>query len=111
MAIEGIENLFQVGGNHSRFLFDFSPETIIYRWTDDFAPRYLYCFESNENGYNINKLINKFINGDILPEEIVIGGMDENHPNYKILKDNGVTIYSGIKHAGRDISDKILKSL
>src|SRR5690606_7054486 len=32
-AIEGIANLGEVAGNHGRFLFDFSPESIILRVT------------------------------------------------------------------------------
>jgi len=39
-----VVGLSEVAGNQSRFLYDFSPESVIFRWTDDFAPRLLYGF-------------------------------------------------------------------
>jgi CRISPR-associated protein Cst2 len=43
-------NLRGVAGNHARFLYDFSPEIIILRWTPDPAPRMLLCFDEDERG-------------------------------------------------------------
>ena len=45
-AIEALCQLGTVAGNHGRFLFDFSPDSAIFRVTDDPAPRFLYCFET-----------------------------------------------------------------
>jgi CRISPR-associated protein Cst2 len=42
-AINALCELATVAGNHSRFLFDFSPESVVFRLTDDPAPRLLYC--------------------------------------------------------------------
>src|SRR4051794_33643164 len=43
-ALRGIQNLRRVAGNHAHFLYDFSPELIVLRWTPDPAPRMLLCF-------------------------------------------------------------------
>jgi len=44
-AIAGLCELAEVAGNHGRFLFDFSPESIVFRLTDDPAPRLLYYYD------------------------------------------------------------------
>lgn len=44
-AMRAVGNLRTVAGNHGRFLYDFSPDAILVRITDDPAPRMLYCFE------------------------------------------------------------------
>src|SRR5262249_51965806 len=49
-AIEALCNLGTVAGNHGRFLFDFSPDAVVLRITDDPAPRFLYCFDTVDNG-------------------------------------------------------------
>ena len=52
-AIEALCNLGTVAGNHGRFLFDFSPEAVVFRITDDPAPRLLYCFDTPDDGKTI----------------------------------------------------------
>ncbi|MBM4288589.1 MAG: type I-B CRISPR-associated protein Cas7/Cst2/DevR [Deltaproteobacteria bacterium] len=72
--LEGFLNLRRVGGNHARYLSDYSPEAIILRWTDDPAPRILYCFEQDDKGrISLRQLLTRLKSGDILPEELIIG--------------------------------------
>jgi CRISPR-associated protein Cst2 len=74
LALEGLLNLRRVGGNHARYLTDFSPEGIVLRWTDDPVPRFLYCFEQNEEGsVSLNPLLARINGGDIDPSDLVIG--------------------------------------
>jgi CRISPR-associated protein Cst2 len=75
-VVDALISLGEVGGNHSRFLFDFSPDSVIFRWTDDFAPRMLYGFEMNAEG-NLSfseDFLRKVENGDIDVSELLIGG-------------------------------------
>ena len=73
-VLEGIISLRRVGGNHSRYLTDYSPEAIVLRWTDDPAPRFLYCFMQSEDGVvSLQPLLAKINGGDITPEEIIVG--------------------------------------
>jgi CRISPR-associated protein Cst2 len=74
-VIDALVSLRDVGGNHSRFLFDFSPDSVVFRWTDDFAPRMLYAFDMNDKGsVSFPTLVQKAKDGDIDPKELFIGG-------------------------------------
>lgn len=73
-ALDGILSLGEVAGNHSRFLFDFSPESLILRLTHDPAPRILYCFEEHDGKITVDELVRKVKAGDIDPEQLYIGG-------------------------------------
>jgi CRISPR-associated protein Cst2 len=94
-ALEGLVNLGEVAGNHGRFLFDFSPESIILRVTADPAPRLLYCFGVENGEVHANDVVRKTNAGDIDAKELVIGGRIastlENLP--------GATVVDGVKAA------------
>ncbi len=68
--IDAIVSIYRVGGNHGRFLFDFAPESIVLRWTNDFAPRFLYCYDEDEMGdISMSKLLRQIRSGDLDPTE------------------------------------------
>ena len=48
-VVDAVVNLSDVAGNQARFLFDFSPDAIILRWTDDFAPRLSFFFNAHND--------------------------------------------------------------
>jgi CRISPR-associated protein Cst2 len=75
-AIEALCQLGTVAGNHGRFLFDFSPDSVVFRITDDPAPRFLYCFESHDDGKTVDAptLLERVEDGDIAPKELILGG-------------------------------------
>lgn len=77
-AIEALCNLGTVAGNHARFLFDFSPDAVVIRITDDPAPRLLYCFETQDNGRTVvaPRLTKRVADGDIKAEELIVAGVD-----------------------------------
>ena len=73
--LDAIVSIYRVGGNHGRFLFDFAPESIVLRWTNDFAPRFLYCYEEDEMGnISMPKLLKQIKSGDLDPTELWVGG-------------------------------------
>lgn len=75
IAVRGLCALGEVAGNHGRFLFDFSPDSVVLRLTHDPAPRILYGFEAREGGgVGIDEIIRKTRAGDIIADELVIGG-------------------------------------
>lgn len=112
-VVEAIINLSEVGGNHSRFLFDFSPASVILRWTDDFAPRLLYGFEMDSEGVvRMSEILRKVRSGDIDPKELFIGGevvatLDEKQR--ELL--NGAELSDGVKSAKRKLCDRIVNDL
>lgn len=105
-TLDAIVNLGEVAGNHSRFLFDFSPESIVLRVTDDPAPRILFCFEAMENGVpEVPELVRRVNAGDIDKEELFIGGPVVESGEIKSL---GLPhAYAGVKQAVAACADAI----
>ena len=75
LAIESLVSLGEVAGNHGRFLFDFSAESIVLRITHEAAPRILYGFDaSSGGGVSLASLVAKVRSGDVPADEFFIGG-------------------------------------
>lgn len=85
-VLEGLANLGEVAGNHSRFLFDFSPESIVLRITQDPAPRILYCFSEEEGRLTVPELARRVAAKDIDPWELYIGGTIAGASEVKALR-------------------------
>jgi CRISPR-associated protein Cst2 len=77
-ALELLCALGTVAGNHGRFLFDFSPDVVVFRLTDDPAPRLLYCFETDDEGKTVHArtLERRLEAGDIQSDELIVGVSD-----------------------------------
>ena len=67
-----------VAGNHGRFLFDFSPDAVVFRITEDPAPRFLYCFDTPDSGKTITapRLAARVSAGDIDAKELIVAGVE-----------------------------------
>jgi CRISPR-associated protein Cst2 len=91
-AIDALCNLGTVAGNHGRFLFDFSPDAVVIRITQDPAPRLLYCFDTPDDGKTItaDALVKRIEAGDIHKEELLLGVGDLQSPLADQLKQIGV---------------------
>ncbi len=111
-VVDAIVNLSDVAGNQARFLFDFSPDAVVFRWTDDFSPRMLYAFEPDENnGLRLPVLVDRVNGGDIAPEELVVGGAIAGMPDGKTLGVKGCNVNPGVKAAAEKIKEMIRKHL
>jgi CRISPR-associated protein Cst2 len=84
-ALDAISGLCEVAGNHSRFLYDFSPESIVLRVSEDPAPRILYCFQEKDGNISVNELVRKVEAEDISKDELFIGGLASDLPEVKAL--------------------------
>lgn len=74
-ALRALCALGPVAGNHGRFLFDFSPESVVFRVTREAAPRILYAFQATESGgVSLGELLRKVRARDIPAKELVLGG-------------------------------------
>lgn len=95
-ALECLINLRTVAGNHGRFLFDFSPDAIVIRLTDDPAPRLLYCFETDDHGRTVkaSELRRRIEAKDIHSDELIIGGAITGKDQF-----GKVSYFPGIKEA------------
>lgn len=99
-GVEALCNLGTVAGNHGRFLFDFSPEAVIFRVTADPAPRMLYCFSTTDDGKTVvaDSLLKRVQAGDVTSDELILGVSDLGSPLAKQFSDVGVKT-QGVKAA------------
>ncbi len=111
-VLEGLISLGEVAGNHSRFLFDFSPDSLVLRWTHDFSPRFLYCFQEDDEGeITMPDLVRRAENGDIDAEELWIAGAIADTEEAETLEDLGAKIFPGIKAAVEDLKGTMIEDL
>jgi CRISPR-associated protein Cst2 len=105
-AVIALCQLGTVAGNHGRFLFDFSPDSVVFRITDDPAPRLLYCFNTRDNGASVDAdaLLARVKLGDIKPEELILGGPVIESAAGKELKQAGAFVGAkpGVKAAAAE---------
>lgn len=99
-AIHALCELGTVAGNHGRFLFDFSPDAVVFRLTADPAPRLLYCFGTPDNGRNVtaDTLVARLKSEDIKSGELLVGVSDLESPLAAQLTKQGVAV-TGVKAA------------
>lgn len=106
-AITGLCELAEVAGNHGRFLFDFSPESVVFRLTDDPAPRLLYIFEQKDQTVDAPQLLARVEAGDIAAQELVIGGSFAAAPAAAKLKTMGAAVFPGVRKAAETVIAKL----
>ncbi len=109
-AIKALCALGEVAGNHARFLYDFSPESVVFRVTDDPAPRLLYCFEDRAGQIGFPQLLDRVRAGDIAASELVIGGAvvrQLSDEDKAVLK--GASLLDGIKAAAEEVCGRVAK--
>jgi CRISPR-associated protein Cst2 len=111
-VLDGLISLGEVGGNHARFLYDFSPDSIILRWTHDFSPRLLYCFEEGEErNISVPELLRRIEDRDIDPQELWVAGQIAKTADGDSLEAAGVNVLGGIKKLAEILKQKIALDL
>jgi CRISPR-associated protein Cst2 len=94
IALAALSKLHTVAGNHSRFLYDFSPDSIVLRISQDPAPRLLYCFRTEDHGVSVDApaLLDRVEMGDIDAKELILGGPFARTPTAQGLRERGAFI-------------------
>lgn len=111
-TLDGLSSIGEVGGNHARFLYDFSPDSIVLRWTNDFSPRFLYCFEEDDEGaIYAPDLLRRIEAGDIEAKELWVGGAIAHTATGSKLEQLGVKLFPGVKAAVTDLQARITRDL
>ncbi|WP_066378014.1 type I-B CRISPR-associated protein Cas7/Cst2/DevR [Anabaena sp. CA = ATCC 33047] len=106
-VLDGLISIGDVAGNHARFFYDFSPDSIILRWTHDFSPRLLYCFEEDElRNISTPDLVRRVEAGDIDPKELWIGGAIAS-----TLENLGANLFPGVKATVEALKQVIIEDL
>lgn len=106
-AVNGLCELAEVAGNQGRFLFDFSPESIVFRLTDDPAPRLLYIFEQNDRVVDAPLLLARVEAGDIKAQELVIGGSFATTSTAGKLGNMGAKVFPGVRKAAETVISEL----
>jgi CRISPR-associated protein Cst2 len=99
LALDAITAIRHVGGNHSRFLYEFRPESIVIRITDDPSPWIMNCFERSGDAVGCSELIRLINAKDIDPNELIVGGKISKTPYAESLNQANVKLYDGVKEA------------
>jgi CRISPR-associated protein Cst2 len=107
VAIQSLCALGEVAGNHGRFLYDFSPESVVFRVTDDPAPRLLYLFEENGRAVDAPALLTRVKAGDLPAGELIIGGAFSQTETAKAVAALGATVEPGVRSAARLVCERI----
>ena len=94
IALTALSKLHTVAGNHSRFLYDFSPDSIVLRISQDPAPRLLYCFRTDDHGISVDApaLLERVTMGDIDAKELILGGPFTRTATGQSLRERGAFI-------------------
>ncbi len=108
-VVDAITSLSEVAGNQSRFLYDFAPDSVIFRWTDDFAPRILYGFQLKDGEVTFPDIVRRVEAKDIESNELIIGGAIADHADCKKLQ--GASVNKGVKSAADEVKKRIKDSL
>lgn len=103
LLLDAIPAIRHVGGNHSRFLFEFRPESIVFRITNDPSPWIMNCFERVSESVGCFELIRLVKAGDIDPTELIVGGKIATVAHGQTLRELGVKVYEGIKEARDEV--------
>jgi len=110
-VVDAIMDLAEVAGSHARYFYDFAPDAIIFRWTSDPAPRilYPYCLDA-ETRLCVPELLRRLRAGDILADELVVGGSLAETPDGRALAEHGVIVHAGVKAAARDVKERLARN-
>jgi CRISPR-associated protein Cst2 len=99
LALDAISSVRHVGGNHSRFLYDFRPESIVIRITEDPSPWIMDCFKRVGNEVGCTRLVRLVEVGDVKAGELIVAGEIADTPYGKQLEALGVKVCRGVKEA------------
>lgn len=99
LALDAISAVRHVGGNHSRFLFDFRPESIAIRITEDPSPWIMDCFKRVGDSVGCARLLRLVEVGDVNANELIVAGEIADTPYGKELEKLGVKVCRGVKDA------------
>ena len=107
LLLDALVGIRHVGGNHSRFLFEFRPESIIFRVTSDPSPWIMGSFKRIGEGVGCPELEWLIRAGDIAPDELIVGGKITATPYGETLRELGVQLYPGVKEAKENAKTKM----
>jgi len=108
LLLDAIPAIKHVGGNHARFLYEFRPESIVIRVTEDPSPWIMNCFERVGESIGCSRLVRLVDVKDIPATELIVAGEIADTPYGSQLKNLNVKVYRGIKEAITQVKEQVL---
>ena len=99
LLLDAIPAIKHVGGNHARFLYEFRPESIVIRVTEDPSPWIMNCFERVGDSIGCPRLVRLVDVKDVPASELIVAGEIADTPYGEQLKGLGVNVCRGVKEA------------
>jgi len=99
LTLDAIGAVRHVGGNHARFLYDFRPESIVIRVTQDPSPWIMDSFKRMGDTVGCPKLLRLVEVGDVADSELIVAGEIADTPYGEQLKKLDVKVVRGVKEA------------
>ena len=99
LMLDAIGAVRHVGGNHARFLYDFRPESLVIRVTQDPSPWIMDSFKRMGNTVGCPKLLRLVKVGDVAASELIVAGEIADTDDGEQLKTLGVKVVPGVKEA------------
>ena len=97
--LDAIPAIKHVGGNHSRFLYEFRPESLVIRVTSDPSPWIMNCFERVGDSVGCPRLVRLVEVKDVPARELIVAGEIADTPYGKQLEGLRVKVLRGVKEA------------
>ena len=109
--IDAIIDLPPVAGNHARFAYDFSPASMVLRFTSAHSSKIQNCFEHDEDNrtFAVKRLIKRVEANDVPANELIIGGDLADTDDGKRLAELGATVTSGVNNAAAEARRRMAK--
>lgn len=99
LMLDALGAVRHVGGNHARFLYDFRPESIVIRVTQDPSPWIMDSFRRMGETVGCPKLLRLVEVGDVAASELVVAGEIADTLYGEKLSKLGVKVVRGVKKA------------
>jgi CRISPR-associated protein Cst2 len=99
LTLDAVGAVRHVGGNHARFLYDFRPESIVIRVTEDPSPWIMDSFKRVGDSVGCSRLVRLVEVGDVKADELIVGGEIADTPYGEQLSKLGVEVFRGVKEA------------
>ena len=85
---------------------------MIFRWTDDFAPRLLYGFQLVGEQPQLREEVRRRIESDdIEAKDLIVGGSIASTDDAQFLKQKGAMVCAGVKQAAAELKARIRSDL
>lgn len=110
LLLDAIPAIKHVGGNHARFLYEFRPESIVIRVTEDPSPWIMNCFERVGESVGCSRLVRLVEVKDISASELIVAGNIADTPYGEQLNKLNVKVCRGIKEAITEAKNRLLTS-